>query len=123
MDNPNYIDPAKKGKSDHKADQDVERLKEALDDIDSMCQIQLDQIQSVVNVMFRAMETPAFWGAPTLLQDLLALVQYLAGDLQNYVNAAAENVGCNHIDKAERARSGRVSAAFHEARNCEVCHG
>ncbi|MEJ8798169.1 hypothetical protein WKR88_17900 [Trinickia caryophylli] len=73
---------------------ELSRYQEAINGIDNMCQVQLGQIESLTTTILRAMETPQFWASPLNLKETLGLIQYLAADLSNYVNGAAENVGC-----------------------------
>ena len=96
-------------------DTELDKCHDTINGIDSMCQIQLGQIQNLTNVTLRAMESPSFWKGPTALGEILGLIQYITADLGNYVNAAAEEVGSNHVDEIGRARDRRVLAAFREA--------
>ncbi|RAS38302.1 hypothetical protein [Paraburkholderia bryophila] len=96
-------------------DTELSKCYDTINGIDSMCQIQLGQIENLTSVTLRAMESPGFWKGPTALGEILGLIQYIAADLGNYVNAVAEEVGSNHVDEIGRARDRRVLAAFCEA--------
>jgi hypothetical protein len=100
----------------------LKALENLVEDIDAMCQTQLGQIEAVTNVMLRAMETPEFWKRPTTIRETIGLIQYLAADLGNYVNGAAETLGCNSVDHIERERESRVFAAFRANEKQEVDH-
>jgi hypothetical protein len=101
----------------------LKALENLVEDIDAMCQTQLGQIEAITNVMLRAMETSEFWKHPTTIRETIGLVRYLAGDLGNFVNAAAENLGCNSVDHIERERESRVFAAFRANAKSEADHG
>jgi hypothetical protein len=105
-----------------KDEKQLRKLHEVINGIDSMCQVQLEQISSLVTVILRAMEAPSFWRDPDSLVELLGLLQYTAGDLMNFVNGAAEEVGCNYIDDVARARSSRTRDAFRKACAEETAH-
>lgn len=98
-------------------------LKNAIGDIDAMCQIQLTHISALAMAILRAAEVPEFWRQPDVLSDLLSLIKYTAMDLQNYVNGAAEAVGCDHADDTENAQRRRVLDAFRAACKAEIHHG
>jgi hypothetical protein len=101
----------------------LQKLESCVEDIDAMCQTQLGQIEAITNVTLRAMETPEFWRHPTAIRETIGVIQYLSADLGNYVNGAAETLGCNSIDQIERDRESRVLAAFRANENQEVPHG
>lgn len=98
-----------------KRNAELHKLQEAINGIDCLCQAQLGQIDAVTTTMLRAMETPEFWKHPPTLRNALGLIQYLAADLGNYVNGAAENVGCHYRDEIDDERDRRVRAAFRAA--------
>ncbi|MBN3788314.1 hypothetical protein [Burkholderia sp. Ac-20353] len=108
--------------SERESDSELCKLHRVINDIDSMCQIQLGQISALSTSMLRGMETQEFWRHPSNITELVGLVMYLADDLMNYVNATAEAVGSNYVDEIERARESRVLAAFRAASNAEACH-
>ncbi|KVD26431.1 hypothetical protein WI83_25735 [Burkholderia ubonensis] len=87
-----------------------------------MCQVKLEQITALTTTLLRAMETAEFWRFPNTLSDVVGLIQHTADDLSNYVNSAAEEVGCNYIDELERARDRRITAAFRQANGGEARH-
>ena len=96
------------------------KYREVITGIDSMCQIQLGQINALIATMLRAMETERFWRHPLAIKESLGLMQYLADDLMNFVNGTAEEVGCNFVDEVDRAHEERIVAAFREASDEEA---
>ncbi|CAB3719897.1 hypothetical protein LMG22037_04672 [Paraburkholderia phenoliruptrix] len=92
-------------------DKKLARYSDAINGIDCMCQTQLGQIDAIIMSTLRAMETPDFWRHPLAMRESLGLIQYLAGDLMNFVNATAEIEGCNFVDEVGRAREMRILQA------------
>lgn len=101
---------------------DLQRCREIISSVDSMCQTQVGQINALVSTTLRAMETPQFWEHPLALREMLGLVQYLVVDLGNFVNVSAENIGCNFVDPIDRAREKCVLDAFRQTRPRETSH-
>ncbi|MGG1948999.1 hypothetical protein AB1286_30035 [Trinickia sp. NRRL B-1857] len=102
---------------------ELQACQEQLAGIDNMCQVQLGQIEAIATTMLRAMETPKFWMSPETMMENLGLIQYLAADLANYVNSAAEEVGCNYVDEIKRTQQRRICEAFLTTHRDEVSHG
>jgi hypothetical protein len=94
---------------------ELHKLQETINGIDCLCHTQLGQIEALTTTMLRAMETPKFWTHPMTLKETLCLIQYLATDLKNYVNCAAEDVGYNYRDEADDERDRRIWDAFRAA--------
>ncbi|MDN7654696.1 hypothetical protein QZM62_14720 [Burkholderia multivorans] len=101
---------------------DVHELQNQIKAIDLMCRVRMEQIAAVSTALLRAMESSEFWRTPNTLRELIGLVQDTANDLTDYVNGAAEQVGCNYVDDHGDERTSRIWDAFRKAQCSEVRH-
>lgn len=98
---------------------ELDRLRAAITDMDSLSQHGFSQIASVARLALLAMETPEAARNPDRLADAFELIWTIAEDVQNCINARAEELGCNYIDPAAHRRQ----AARAQCQRVEVSHG
>lgn len=97
----------------------IESLKSELHGVDSIAQAMLDQIDAVARLASAAFETQYAHRNPMAITHALDLIAERARDLQNFINCAAERVGCNYRDfkKMEDVLDARRKAHEAEAKN------
>ena len=83
---------------------DLTRLRAAVSDIDCLSQQGFGQIAAIARLALMSMEVPAAYRHPDVLATAMDAILNIAKDIQNCINAAAEDVGCNYIDSPERRR-------------------
>lgn len=82
----------------------IEQLRRAVEDMDGLSQEGFSEISAVAALALKSMETPDTDRHPEHLAQALKIIWSKAEDIQNCINAAAEQVGCNYKDDAQRRR-------------------
>lgn len=90
---------------------DVEKLQGAVEFMDSLAQQGFSEIAAIANLALGALQTPAGY---VHLDNIVQALEVIAGkafDMNNTVNCAAEEVGCNYVDKklAQRGQARRTA--------------
>lgn len=87
-------------------------------DIDSLSQQGFGQIAAIARLALVAMESPETCRHPEYLAHAFEVIWSIAEDVQNCINAQAEEVGCNYIDPAvSRRQAVGVQGHWTEARH------
>ncbi len=74
---------------------DIDVLRATITDIDALCQESCDHIQAITDLLKNALGDADVSKQATTIENAIRLVNHLAANLQNNVNAEAEQVGCN----------------------------
>lgn len=82
----------------------IERLRDAITEIDSMSQSAFSEIATIAKLALASLEKPEAYKNPEAMAHVLQAIWGKALDAENYINCIAEQVGCNYIDNAERRR-------------------
>ena len=83
----------------------IERLESAVIEMDGYTQSGCTKIKAIARLTLDAMQTPDAWRNPDNFAHALKAIFDLADALEDCVNVAAEEVGCNFKDAEDRRRS------------------
>ncbi|MCM1128972.1 MAG: hypothetical protein NC211_03705 [Alistipes senegalensis] len=89
----------------------IETLQGTIETIDCFASDALPEIVSIAKLALAYMETPAASRYPENIANALSAIWGKAEMLQNDINYAAEEVGCNYVNKAMRRRYAALNAA------------
>lgn len=78
---------------------DVEKLQRAVESMDSLAQQGFSEIAAIAKLALGALQTPSGYVHPETIVQALEVIACKAFDMNNTLNCAAEEVGCNYIDK------------------------
>ena len=84
----------------------IEELRNAVNEIDGLAQSGFGEIATFARVALLLMEKPRTYGPGGMdaVADLLTAIASRAFDINNCINVAAERLGCNFVDDAQRRR-------------------
>lgn len=104
-------------------DHDTQDLRETIHNIDALSQGGFSEIAAVAGLALSRLEKPeGLLDLEDIAYALLA-IRNKARDIENFINAEAESVGCNYKDAAQCRRFAAHRAAQEARRAPEVCHG
>lgn len=100
---------------------DVKKLQDTIEQMDGLAQEGFSEISAIAKLALKSLELPDGHLHIDTLADALSAIFGKAATIENCINATAEDVGCNYIDRAQHRRW----AAADEARRHrqEVQHG
>lgn len=81
-----------------------QKLRSVVKDMDCLSQDGFSQVASIAKLALRSLEHPEGHRRLEDLAQAFRAICLKAQDTQDYINAMAEEVGCNFIDIAERRR-------------------
>ena len=85
----------------------LNELKETVKFMDRLSQEGFSEISSIAKLLLYRLETEEdFRGKDETVISVLSLIWSKAVSIENCINGAAENVGCNYSSRDERWRSG-----------------
>lgn len=82
----------------------VKELQNACSFMDALSQSALSEIGAIAQLALVSLETPEGHGHVERLAFAFKAIWNRADDTMKCINAEAEQVGCNHVDEAERRR-------------------
>ena len=88
-----------------------EKLRETIESIDSLSQSGFSEIAAIADLALTALKTPDGYRHPQNIAYALKVIRDKARDIENCINAVAEDVSCNYKDtdlelwRAARAQS------------------
>lgn len=77
-----------------------DQLREAITLMDQMAQDAFSEIAAISRLALASLETPAGYSTIDNLFYVLTAIANKAGDVENCINATAEDVGCHYKDLA-----------------------
>lgn len=83
---------------------DVQRLQAAVNDMDALAQQGFSEISAIARLVLLALKSPDGYRHPELIVRALRVIWGKADDIQDCINARAEDVGCHHIDEDDMRR-------------------
>lgn len=83
---------------------DITRLKAAITDMDCLAQSGFSEISAIAKLALAALETPDGYTNLEIIAQALRAIWVKADDIENCVNFAAGQVGCNYKDQATERR-------------------
>lgn len=83
---------------------EVQKLRNAVETMDCLSQEGFSKISSIAKLLLASFETPEGHLCLNEAAGALRTISGVADDIENSINATAEDVGCNYVDKAERRR-------------------
>lgn len=86
------------------ADQLLERMRDALNEIDTMSTHSFGGIRAMATCALAYMQTPDAYQHPDVLARIFGSIRAITDDAENYINATAGEFGCDHKDKEWLAR-------------------
>ncbi len=101
---------------------DVGRLQVALEDIDALAQGGFGQIESIARLALAALQTPEGYLRPEAIVQALIAIRDKAAEVENCINWAAEEVGCNYRDE-KLAQRRQVRAAADQSTQMKPANG
>ena len=90
---------------------DVEKLQRTIEEMDALSQEALSHIGAIARLALMALKTPDGHRSTSTLAYALHLIWSEAGIAETNINAAADSVGCGHMDR-EHFRCESARAAF-----------
>lgn len=103
---------------------DIKRLHAAVYDMDCLAQGGFSEIAAIAKLAMSALETPDGYLQPENIANALRTIWGKAYDIENCINCAAEEVGCNYIDPSIKLRYAASRAAREQsAAQSGVSHG
>lgn len=97
----------------------TKQLCNAITEMDSSAQNAFGQIRVIAELALASLEKPETYSTLEGLAKVLIAIGEKARSAEDYINATAEDVGCNYKDPAERRRDGARRKAS-EATTSEV---
>lgn len=93
---------------------EITKFKSAIIDMDALSQGGFSKISSIAKLTLAAMEVPGHHHQENI-ENSLAAIWSIANDIENCINARAEDVGANFIDDGlRRRRAARASTTLVE---------
>ena len=88
-----------------------ERLKLAVQRMDTLSQNGFSEISNLADVALKLMESPDAYLWPESIAKILTTIRAKAEDAENSINSEAESVDCNYQDEAceRRAEARRIA--------------
>jgi len=102
---------------------DIKRLHAAVYDMDCLAQGGFSEIAAIAKLAMVALETQDGYLHPENIANALRTIWGKAYDIENCVNYAAEEVGCNYVDPHTKRRYEAQRAAGAHAAQSGVFHG
>lgn len=90
---------------------DITRLQAAITDMDCLAQSGFSEISAIAKLALAALETPDSYTNLEIIAQALRAIWVKADDIENCVNFAAEQVGCNYKDQFYDLRALAMSAS------------
>ncbi len=78
---------------------DIQNLQSIIHEIDSLSQSGFSQIAAVSRMAIKTLESGAYADPTSDVIEVFKMIWSKAEDVENYINAEAEAVGCNHTSK------------------------
>ncbi|NMM13592.1 MAG: hypothetical protein HHJ17_08660 [Rhodoferax sp.] len=87
------------------------QLRSTITEMDSASQDAFSEIATIAKLALASLETPDAYTNPECMAIVLNAIFDRAMDVENNINAMAEEVGCNYKDQAQRRRMDARSKA------------
>jgi hypothetical protein len=101
--------------ADPPAPTELDSLRSAVNSVDALSQERFSMIKSAAGLALARLETPEGWQHIDDVVVTLIDIRDKADRYEDYINIAAEEVGCNYVDEEARRRSAARLAAMEEA--------
>ena len=82
----------------------VKQYRDTIQFMDGLSQDGFSQIAAIAKLALMSLETPDGHRSVDDIAHALNAIWAKAAEIQNHINAEAENVGCNHVEAPERRR-------------------
>ncbi|MGN6831092.1 hypothetical protein [Paucibacter sp. M5-1] len=82
----------------------LEKMRSALNEIDTMSTRSFGGIRAMATCALAYMKTPDAYRHPDVLAQIFGSIQAITDDAENFINATAGEFGCDHKDKDWFAR-------------------
>lgn len=95
---------------------DLNKLHIAIEEIDGLSQSGFSEIAAFARLALDSLERPDTYNRLDTIATALSAIWGKALDIENCINATAEQVGCHHVNDAQRRR---WAAAAEARKQCE----